>query len=358
MRSVVFRVPGVIAAGALACVLSGEASAVNGAPPAGVSESVSHGTQIAVGASEEAFNIFLDRLMQAESNGRNNAKNPLSSALGPFQFIKSTFLEVMRRHFPDDIAHLSERDILALRTDHGFARRAAEAFSRDNLDYLLDKGLQPTFGHLRLAFLLGPSAAARVMQAPPSKPLHQILDGSVIAANPFMRRMTAGDLIARATRDVSPREPARTQIASAKPAAAEPSQPAAAQDDAAARAAAPQPARVAEAAPETASQPQPARVADVAPEAATQPQQPAEVTAVAPDAAKAHEPAKPADAGAKPRPAPAAVAQSVYGTTRVSGGTLVIDVKCNDKLPSCRRWIDEQVARLSKVAAVPGRRGA
>ena len=75
-----------------------------------------------------AFDSFLDHLMRAESNGRNTAANPRSTALGPFQFIKSTFLDVMRRHFSADIAHLNETDILALRTDRGFARRAAAAF--------------------------------------------------------------------------------------------------------------------------------------------------------------------------------------------------------------------------------------
>jgi hypothetical protein len=174
LRSVTF-VPGVITAGVFACVLSGGAFATAETPNAGSQDSNIHqGAQVAIGASDAAFDTFLDRLMRAESNGRNDAKNPLSTALGPFQFIKSTFLDVMRRHFPDDVAHLNERDILALRTDRGFARRAAARFSRDNMDYLADKGLQPTFGHLRLAFLLGPSAAARVMQAEPTKPLHQV----------------------------------------------------------------------------------------------------------------------------------------------------------------------------------------
>jgi len=37
---------------------------------------------------------FLDRLMLAESSGQLDARNPRSTALGPFQFIESTFLEV------------------------------------------------------------------------------------------------------------------------------------------------------------------------------------------------------------------------------------------------------------------------
>ena len=55
---------------------------------------------MAVGAPDAAFHTFLDRLMGAESAGRSHAKNPRSSALGPFQFINSTFLAVMRRAVP------------------------------------------------------------------------------------------------------------------------------------------------------------------------------------------------------------------------------------------------------------------
>jgi hypothetical protein len=51
-------------------------------------------------ASSAEFDAFLDRLMSAESGGLAHAKNPRSTALGPFQFIKSTFLEITRRHFP------------------------------------------------------------------------------------------------------------------------------------------------------------------------------------------------------------------------------------------------------------------
>jgi hypothetical protein len=321
-------VSGLISAGALAVVLSGGAAAQTEVPT-GTSQIVNTaieatGTQVAIGASDAAFDAFLNRLMRAESNGRSDAKNPLSSALGPFQFIKSTFLDVMRRHFAADVAKLNERDILALRTDHGFARRAAEAFSKENMDYLADRGLKPTFGHLRLAFLLGPVGAARVLEAPATKPLSHVLDDAVIAANPFMRGKTAGDLIARATRDVSPRETPRTVTAEAAPAA---------QPD-------PAPAAVAE--PErTAPPPQPARVAEAEPAPAAEPEPQAR------SQAKPHAPRRTAETDA-----------GSYGTVRSSGGVAVINLTCNYKLASCRRWVDKQVAKLSKVAAVSSGRGA
>lgn len=147
------------------------------------------------------FEVFLDRLMRAESNGRDFAANPRSSALGPFQFIKATFIEVARRHFAE-LAELGDEAVLGLRTDRGYARRAAAIYSMENLASLTGKGLNPSYGHLRLAFLVGPSAAARIMQAQPDTSVVDILGASVIKANPFMAAMSASELIARTARDV------------------------------------------------------------------------------------------------------------------------------------------------------------
>ena len=160
--------------------------------------------QVVETASDHAFDVFLDRLMAAESNGRSNARNPRSTALGPYQFIKSTFLDISRRHLADEVAGLKEAQILALRSDAALARRAAAAFCREGVKYLKERGLQPTFAHLRLAFLLGPADAARVMQAARQTPVKGLLSRAVVKANPFMRRMSIGDLLDKSARDVSP----------------------------------------------------------------------------------------------------------------------------------------------------------
>jgi hypothetical protein len=310
------------------------------------------GAEVAVGAPDAAFDAFLDRLMRAESNGISHAKNPRSSALGPFQFINSTFLAVMRQHFPDVIARLSERQVLALRTRHDVARQAAKAFSKDNMAYLMSRGVTPTFGHLRLAFLLGPEGAARVLTAPPGKAVTQVLESGVIAANPFMRRMTVADLVARATRDVSPRpgdQPAPAIVAeSAPPPPAD--GPAAAQPE--------QPLRVADAeaaAPEVAPQP-----VDATADTKT-----AEATAVEP---KASEPKAAEAKSAEVKTAEATVSESKAAeakageikiaaakpaprlTARRLDRPAVINVTCDDRLASCRRWIDREVAKLIQVA--------
>jgi hypothetical protein len=163
-------------------------------------------------APPEAFDLFLDRLMIAESSGRSAAKNPRSTALGPFQFIRSTFLDITRRHFSETVG-LSEAKILSLRSDHDLSRRAATVFCRENAKYLQDRGHEPTFSHLRLAFLLGAADAAQVLQAKQQTPVTDLLSPSVVKANPFMRTMSVADLLEKSERDVSNDRPIVTAVA-------------------------------------------------------------------------------------------------------------------------------------------------
>jgi hypothetical protein len=141
--------------------------------------------------------------MGAESGGRRLVANPRSSAVGPFQFIKSTFLATLRHHFPEEVTGRSDKEVLALRTIPALARRATEAFSKDNADYLQARGINPTFADLRLAFLLGPADAVRVLQRPAQTPVNEILSRPTIRANPLMRTMTAAALIEKCARDLT-----------------------------------------------------------------------------------------------------------------------------------------------------------
>ena len=165
------------------------------------------------------LSAFLDRLMHAESGGRDTAANPRSSALGPFQFIKSTFISIARRHFPAEIGELSDAEVLALRTTRSFARAAAAIFTLENAAHLKSHGLPPTLPHLRLAFLLGPAGAVRVLQAEPQARLSAVVGPGVLSANPFMVGVSANSLIARATRDIYGRskDAAQPRMAVARP---------------------------------------------------------------------------------------------------------------------------------------------
>jgi hypothetical protein len=120
--------------------------------------------------SPQAFPMeFLDRLMAAESGGHLHKKNPRSTALGPFQFIESTFLVVVNKHFPHEVAGLTKRQILARRTEMVFSRRAARAYAANLISALKMNALPATTRNVRIAFLVGPSAAVRLWGATVAK---------------------------------------------------------------------------------------------------------------------------------------------------------------------------------------------
>ena len=169
----------------------------------------------------ESETLFLERLMMAESGGKLDAKNPRSSALGPFQFIESTFYDVVTRHFPELLEEKTYAQIQQLRMHLETARNAALAYTRENAAYLNDRGITPEPAHLRLAFLLGPGGAETVISAKPETPVSDLLGKSVLAANPFLGRMSAEQLIDRAKREAAGLGPLPV-IASAKTATAQP----------------------------------------------------------------------------------------------------------------------------------------
>ena len=146
---------------------------------------------------------FLQRLMIAESGGRSDARNPRSTAVGPYQFIERTWLDLARRIFAVETQAMTPVQILALRTDVTFARRAAEVYTNDNAAVLKANGLEATFPRLRLAFLLGPQGATRVLQASPQTRVTAILGPAVANANPFMYGLSVEALVARAARDLA-----------------------------------------------------------------------------------------------------------------------------------------------------------
>jgi hypothetical protein len=149
----------------------------------------------------ESETVFLDRLMRAESAGRQFARNRASSALGPFQFLETTFLDVVRRNFPALASEKTDVEILALRTDFQVSRDVALVYTRENAAALAAKGKETTAGNLRLAFFAGANGALRVLEAEPDALVSTLLSGAAVAANPFLRNMTASQLLARASRE-------------------------------------------------------------------------------------------------------------------------------------------------------------
>jgi len=149
---------------------------------------------------------LIDSIISAESGSDPNAKNPNSSASGPGQFIDSTFLDVARKMQPD-LANKSDAEVLALKTDPQFAKQATDYYAQQNQAILQKNGLPVTDGTTYLAHFAGPSGAVKILQADPNAPIESILDAKAIAANPFLKGMTAQGVQAWAAKKMGVQAP-------------------------------------------------------------------------------------------------------------------------------------------------------
>jgi hypothetical protein len=128
---------------------------------------------------------YLLKTAVRESSLNPQAKAQTSSATGLFQFLESTWLQVLKEEGPrlgygelaSKIAKGSDGDyyvsdsaerakILKLREDPQMAADLAAAFTKSNGDYLTAKfGRRPSAGELYIAHFLGPSGADKMFRA-------------------------------------------------------------------------------------------------------------------------------------------------------------------------------------------------
>lgn len=125
----------------------------------------------------------VDFSLLVETARRESALNPnaragTSSATGLFQFIESTWLDMMRRHGAEHglgqyAAQLQQgadagarREILALRSDPEISARMAAELARENAQTLQGRlGRAPNAGELYAAHVMGPAGAVRLIEA-------------------------------------------------------------------------------------------------------------------------------------------------------------------------------------------------
>lgn len=142
--------------------------------------------------SSKISNRTINAFVYIESGGNPKAKAPTSSALGPGQFLKSTWLGTVERHRPDLFNAYDKVTLLALRTDWTLALEMLARFAEDNLDAM---GGQATPGDLYLAHFLGVGPARKVMRASPNTPVANLVSAEAIRANrSILQGKTAGQV--------------------------------------------------------------------------------------------------------------------------------------------------------------------
>ena len=164
----------------------------------------------AAGSDGSAVERLVNRIVHVESGGNARAKNPLSSAAGLGQFIKSTWLRMMRTYRPELFKSMSEAEILELRYDPTMARQMVGSLARENEARLRAHGHSITAGRLYLAHFLGPEGAHLALAAPQEALVANVLGGPVISANPFLTGKDCAYVVAWAEKKMSGKAPRYT----------------------------------------------------------------------------------------------------------------------------------------------------
>lgn len=138
-----------------------------------------------------AIDSYMAAARRQESGGNDGARSTTSSAAGRYGFIDSTWVTYYRKAFPN--TGLDDARIIA-RKSHGEAQeRVMRAFTADNAAWLQRNGIEASPGNLYVVHHMGTGGAGKIFRSAPDVPLARILTDEVLAANPHLRDMTAGE---------------------------------------------------------------------------------------------------------------------------------------------------------------------
>jgi hypothetical protein len=141
-----------------------------------------------------AIDSFMQRVRGAESGGDDTARNPRSSATGRYQFTDQTWLSSYKQRFGDQ--GLTDAQILAKRGDGEIQDQLMRDLTEANAAALRRAGVPINEGNLYLAHFAGSDGARRIHEADPGASVESVLGAAVVRANPFLKDMTASEMIA------------------------------------------------------------------------------------------------------------------------------------------------------------------
>lgn len=141
---------------------------------------------------------WLDANRARESGGNPYAKNSLSSAYGPDQFIDSTWLNLAKKYRPDLYTKLGPQELLNRRSDPKLSEEFTGYNNQENKTYLTNKGAAWTDQNAALAHRFGPSKTMELLSGGnPNIPIEEFFgnDPKVMAQNPDLKGKTVGEVI-------------------------------------------------------------------------------------------------------------------------------------------------------------------
>lgn len=123
------------------------------------------------------------KIAGVESGGNNYAKNPASSAYGPGQFVKGTWMEFMREKYPEVVKNKDQSFVLGLRSDPKFADEAMTWYAGKGVDALDAINMPASDTNLYLHHFLGAGGVTKLLTADPNAKASDVLDPEQVKAN-------------------------------------------------------------------------------------------------------------------------------------------------------------------------------
>lgn len=146
----------------------------------------------------DAISLFMARTRHAESGGSDTAAAASSSAYGRYQFTRGTWLRFYQRRF--GTGGLSREQILAKRSDGRLQDVLMRDLTEHNAAVLREHGVPVTPGNLYLLHFAGEGDGIKLLAADPAARAKAVMERDSVAANPFLERMSVGEVLAWADR--------------------------------------------------------------------------------------------------------------------------------------------------------------
>lgn len=135
---------------------------------------------------------YASMLVSLESGGNANARNGSSSATGLHQFTEGTWLGTIKQANPAWARGKSDAELLAMRTDPQKSSQVEQALRATNTRALTRAGLPVNNANLYAMHHFG---STKFAAASNDTPISSILTPQQIAANPYVRGKTKGQVI-------------------------------------------------------------------------------------------------------------------------------------------------------------------